>query len=78
MLDEMKLKSYVDKLVEMKVGPDGILAKLDRFLLAINYITRDVPHLKPMWEVVKQTSDRIRLWMKKNLRMQSKRLQKIQ
>ncbi len=43
LFDQKQLKLYIDKLEKSKLGPDGILTKLDRFLYAIKYVQTEVP-----------------------------------
>ena len=61
-LEEQKLKSYIQYLKDNGLGPDGILTKIERILTCIKYLLREHSNFKERREDAKNVMDRIGLW----------------
>ena len=62
LFDQVSLKSYVDKLVDSKIGPDGIMSKLERLIIAINYTLRELKLSSSEMQMAKLAKERIEAW----------------
>ena len=56
------LKSFIDKLVASKKGPDGMANKLERLTIATNYTLREPKHSTYDTETGRSAKERIDAW----------------
>ena len=62
LVDHLKVKSYIKKLDEIEIGPDGIVSKLDNLVLAIKYASKEVAEIANKPHDVQKITERIAEW----------------
>ena len=72
--DRDKLLKYIDKIDQMKVGPEGQLTKLERVHEVFRYLKRTKKHNVHLMEKIQETESDIQDW-KKTLRSAKRSLQ---